>query len=282
MSDIIDIGGNIPVAASLIRNMKQKIVFGDNATVGTSYETVSSGDATATQIAGAAGDNVDVVSADAADDGSPVGTGANTVIIHGIAASTYIKQQETITLNGTGAVASASDDYVFINEMYLASVGTGLASAGVLTMADVTNSNPLGIIEAGHLEMHNAIWMVPAGHTAYVPGFWGFVNPVGTVAGAAIFAIQTAKIGFQGAINSETWTTVAELAIAEADSDQATNLGLGGAPGSFVFPNGSPLVVPEKHLVRLACKSTSGATSVSGGFHLSIQGSGASTSVTDS
>ena len=185
-----------------------------------------------------------------------------------------------MTLNGTGIVEQGDTTWTFVNEAYITAAGSGLAAAGTLTFSNDAAGNNWGLIEAGDYGIHNCWWIVPAGHTGYVHGFWGNVTAVATSAGGAYFALQIARHGLQGVASSETWDTVAEMYVSEPDNDIATTSQV--VPGYFEFPGGVPFVCPAKSIVRLAAKSTSGATAVTGGFNIMVQGSGSGTTVTES
>ena len=274
MTDISSIP-SLAVPANTVTNVSWHSVYGDNSAIGTTFETITNLNADIVQIGEAAGDTVDVVSADAND--TSAGTGARTVIIKGLDAN-HNPQEDTISLSGATPVAT-TNKYKFINEFYVASTGTGLTNAGALTLADVTGSDSLGLIEVSGYQMANCIWMVPAGHTGYVYGFWYDVDSAAAGAGDTDFAMQTIRTGFQGAIGSEVWRTVAKTRAVVNDNDVVSATGGNdGNPGFFVFPGG-PLVLPEKTIVRLAAKSPA-AVGVQGGFNIAIQGSGAGTTTT--
>ncbi len=255
MADIADVGSYLPVAANAVTNVTQHTVYADNSAVGTSYELITNLNADITQL-GTAGDGIEVVGSDAADDGSPAGTGAQTVTVKGLDTSFNIKEA-SMTLNGTSIVEQGDTTWTFVNEAYITAAGSGLASAGTLTFSNDAAGNNLGLIEAGDYGIHNCWWKVPAGHTGYVHGFWGQVLPAATSVGGAMFALQIARHGLAATTN-------------------------GDSRGWFQFPGGVPLVIPAKAIVRLVAKSSSGATGVTGGFHILIQGSGSGTTVTES
>jgi len=279
MADIADVGSYLPVAANAVTNVTQHTVYADNSAVGTSYELITNLNADITQL-GTAGDGIEVVGSDANDDGSPAGTGAQTVTVKGLDTSFNIKEA-SMTLNGTSIVEQGDTTWTFVNEAYITAAGSGLASAGTLTFSNDAAGNNLGLIEAGDYGIHNCWWKVPAGHTGYVHGFWGQVLPAATSVGGAMFALQVARHGFQGVASSETYDTVAEMFVPEHDADLAATTN-GDSRGWFQFPGGVPLVIPAKAIVRLVAKSSSGATGVTGGFHILIQGSGSGTTVTES
>lgn len=279
MTDIVNIP-NLAVAADTVTNVELVQVIADNATIGTTFETINNtnADSVFPVILGA---DIDVVSADAADDGSPVGTGANTIRITYLDAS-FNQASQDVTLNGTTPVELTEQNITFIQKGELLTSGTGLASAGAITIADVTGGGVHAVIDAGARDTGNCAWMVPAGHTGYIHGFWADVDAAAAGAGTAEVALQVAHAGFSGVANSETWRTVAKLTYVVNDNDVVSATG-GNAvnQGFFSFPGGQPFVVPAKTMVRLAGKAPA-AVACTAGFSMSVQGSGSGTTVTQS
>ena len=281
MSDIADVGSYLPVAAQAVTNVSLHTVFGNNDTVGTSYELITNLDASPTQL-GTSGDGIEVVGSSTDDDGSPAGTGAQTVKVKGLDTSFNIKEA-SMTLDGTTIVEQGDTTWTFINEAYITATGTGLASAGTLTFSNDAAGNNIGLIEAGDYGIRNCWWKVPAGHTGYVHGFWYSVLPVAAPVAQAGFALQIARHGFQGVASSETWETIAEVFVDEGDTGVAVDAARGGyGTGWFSFPGNVPIVIPPKAIVRLASKAMSTAVAVTGGFNIMVQGSGSGTTVTES
>lgn len=143
--------------------------FGHNEDVGTSPETVS-------HIGGlmhypASALTLRIRSSDADDDGDPADTGARTLWVQGLDANWAI-QDETITLNGTTAVATALS-YIRLLKMKVITAGTSLANEGAITAYD--NGNTLPIMAIGPLEneSHSASYSVPAGNTFYMTYWYG-------------------------------------------------------------------------------------------------------------
>ena len=281
MSDIADVGSYLPVAAQAVTNVSLHTVFGNNDTVGTTYELITNLDASPTQL-GTSGDGIEVVGGSTDDDGSPTGTGAQTVKVKGLDTSFNIKEA-SMTLDGTTIVEQGDTTWTFINEAYITAAGTGLASAGTLTFSNDAAGNNIGLIEAGDYGIRNCWWKVPAGHTGYVHGFWYSVLPVAAPVAQAGFALQIARHGFQGVASSETYETIAEVFVDEGDAGVAVNEARGGnGTGWFSFPGNVPIVIPPKAIVRLAAKAMSTGVAVTGGFNIMVQGSGSGTTVTES
>ena len=279
MTDIANIQ-SLALAANTVTNVTLVQPYADNATVGTSFETITNtnADQVLPVILGA---DIDVVSADAADDDGS--TGATAVRV------TYLDDNfnqytQDVTMNGTTEVEMTEQNISFIQKAEVISSGTGLAAAGAITIADVTGGGVHALIDAGSKESGNCTWKVPAGHTGYVHGFWYDVDSVAAGQGTAEIALQVAHAEASGVANSETWRTVAKVTVVEQDSDVvAASGGNGGTnPGSFSFPGNVPFVVPAKAMVRLAGKALSTAVAATCGFSMSVQGSGAGTTVTSS
>ena len=155
MTDIANIQ-SLAVAANTVTNVTLVQPYADNATIGTSFETITNtnADQVLPVIAGA---DIDIVSADANDDGSPAGTGAQTVRV------TYLDDDfnqayEDVTMNGTTEVELTEQNISFIQKAEITASGTGLASAGAITLADVTGGGVHAICDAGSKETGKCIW----------------------------------------------------------------------------------------------------------------------------
>ena len=258
MTDIANIQ-SLATAANTVTNVTLVQPYADNTTIGTSFETICNTNA-AQVFPVIAGADIDIVSASTDDDGSPAGTGAQTVRV------TYLDDDfnqayEDVTLNGTTEVELTEQNISFIQKAEITASGTGLASAGAITIADVTGGGVHAVIDAGSKESGNCTWKIPAGHTGYVHGFWYDVDSVAAGQGTAEIALQVAHAESSGVANSESWRTVAKVTLVEQDSDVvAASGGNGGTnAGSFSFPGNVPFVVPAKAMVRLAGKALSTA-----------------------
>ena len=278
MTDIANIQ-SLATAANTVTNVTLVQPYADNATIGTSFETISNTDADQV-LPVIAGADIDVVSASAADDDGS--TGATSVTVTYLDDS-FNQATEVITMNGTTEVEMTEQNISFIQKAEVTTSGTGLAAAGAITIADVTGSGVHAVIDAGQKESGNCTWKIPAGHTGYVHGFWYDVDAVAAGQGTAEIALQVAHAESSGVANSETWRTVAKVTVVENDSDIVSATG-GNAnnTGSFSFPGNVPFVVPAKAMVRLAGKAHSTAVAATCGFSMSVQGSGSGTTVTES
>ena len=278
MVDIANIQ-SLATAANTVTNVTLVQPYADNATIGTSFETISNTDADQV-LPVIVGADLDVVSASAADDDGS--TGATSVTVTYLDDS-FNQATEVITMNGTTEVEMTEQNISFIQKAEVTTSGTGLAAAGAITIADVTGSGVHAVIDAGQKESGNCTWKIPAGHTGYVHGFWYDVDAVAAGQGTAEIALQVAHAESSGVANSESWRTIAKVTVVENDSDIVSATG-GNAnnTGSFSFPGNVPFVVPAKAMVRLAGKAMSTAVAATCGFSMSVQGSGSGTTVTES
>ena len=268
----------LKLAADTVTNVELVQPYADNATIGTTFETITNtnADQVFPVILGA---DIDVVSASAADDvGS---TGATSVRVTYLDAN-FNQATEDVAMDGATEVEMTNQTISFIQKAEVIASGTGLAAAGAITIADVTGGGVHAVIDAGSKESGNCTWKIPAGHTGYVHGFWADVDAAASGAGTAEIALQVAHAESSGVANSETWRTVAKLTFVVNDNDIVSATG-GNAtsPGSFSFPGNQPFVVPAKAMVRLAGKAPA-ACAATAGFSMSVQGSGSGTTVTDS
>ena len=279
MTDIANIQ-SLAVAADAVTNVEVHTVNADNASVSTAYEVLSNlDDASLTQL-GTAGDGIEGVSTDSTDDKSS-GQGGLVLTVKGLDTS-FNKKESTITLNGTTVVEHADTDWTWVNEAYVSGVGTLLNATGAISITNDASANAIGTIDAGQYKIQNCWWKVPAGHTGYVYGFWYYVLPVAAPVGQGVFALQMARHGLQGVASAEVWETIAEVVIDEADTGVAVDAARGTSHHVFSFPGNQPVVIPAKAIVRLAAKATSTAVAVSGGFNITVQGSGSGTTITQS
>ena len=277
MVDIADIQ-SLALAANAVTNVSLVQPYADNATVGTSFETITNtnADQVLPVIAGA---DIDLVSASAADD---VGSTGATEVTVTYLDDNFNQYTQAVAMDGTTEVEMTEQNISFIQKAEVISSGTGLAAAGAITIADVTGGGVHALIDAGSKESGNCTWKVPAGHTGYVHGFWYDVDAVAAGVGTAEIALQVAHAEASGVANSETWRTVAKVTVVENDNDiVAATGGNQNNNGSFSFPGNIPFVVPAKSMVRLAAKSPA-AVAVTAGFSMSVQGSGSGTTITDS
>jgi len=117
---------------------------------------------------------IQAISSNANDDGSPVGTGAQTIKVTYIDTNYNIVTTGDITLNGTTAVTVLASGMLFFLFAEVTNVGSNGVSVGAIT---IRTSAPLTIsqITAGGNASLDAAFMIPDGYTGYVFG-WSMGN----------------------------------------------------------------------------------------------------------
>lgn len=108
------------------------------------------------------------------DDGSPVGSGIRTVMVHYLDAD-YAEQTETLTMNGVAAVATQATDILRVQHFHAVTVGAGGVCAGStgIDLRHVDNTPIYGHIANSETTGLTSVWTVPASKTAYITGWDG-------------------------------------------------------------------------------------------------------------
>lgn len=107
---------------------------------------------------------LEVVS-DSAND-TAAGTGARTVRLELLDAN-YVSAVVVVTLNGLAAVAVGGGPYLRVNDMRVASVGSGESNAGNITLRVSGGGSTLSYMLAGKGRAQQAVYTVPANRTAF-------------------------------------------------------------------------------------------------------------------
>jgi hypothetical protein len=135
-------------------------VFGYNPDIDTSEESIwpDGGTVPHPTVASA----LSIVSTSTADDSA--GTGARTVYIEGLDGS-YNTISETVIMDGTTPVSTVGE-YLYVNQFYVTSVGSGEANAGEITAK--VSTTLYDIIATGYNTRTTGHYCVPAGYTGYM------------------------------------------------------------------------------------------------------------------
>jgi len=141
--------------------------FGANPAITTAYEDVWDSGATYTWLAAATA--VQVSSSAVADDAA--GTGALTMRVEGLAATTYLETSEDFTLDGRTPV-TGSVSFIRVHRAYCLTAGSGAVNAGDLYVSTTGAAHTNGVpntaseihakIIAGNGQTLMAIYTVPA------------------------------------------------------------------------------------------------------------------------
>lgn len=161
------IGDEIAIASGLFQNYSIVNKFGYNSDIdtGTVPEDIWDGGGAYTGFPSSTLETISVLSS-SADDAS-AGSGARTVRLIGLD-SDYNVISETVTLNGTNAVAT-TQQFRRMHTASTQSAGLGGVNAGTITFRHTTTtSNVFAIMQIGKNQTYVSAYTVPAGHTAYM------------------------------------------------------------------------------------------------------------------
>jgi len=134
--------------------------FGYNGDVDIGTEVIAAFGGTFTPLTTAS--TLTIVSSSANDDGSPAGTGANSLVIYGVDAN-RVSQTEVVVLNGTTNVVT-STTWLGINRASIYLAGSGLANAGLITITATTGGSTQATIPVGEGSTQQAIFFTQADH----------------------------------------------------------------------------------------------------------------------
>jgi hypothetical protein len=144
---------------------------------------------------------LELVSSQAADDGSPAGTGAQTVRVRGLDAG-YNEIYEDFVLNGTTAV-TGSKLFFRINSAVVTAAGTGKTNAGNITIRDAGAGTTRSYIAAGLSIAEVGVFTVPAGHKLIAQG-WMIASRDATGASSADVEFWATKDG----VRAISWSSI--------------------------------------------------------------------------
>lgn len=139
-------------------------MFGSTSGINNTYKDLWEGP-TATYVFPTVGQQMKVVSTSAND--AAAGTGARSVAIEYLD-SNYVMREETITLNGVTPVNTVATDIFRVNMMHVLTVGSGLVSAGNISLTNTAGSVTYDIVTAGNNITKSGVYTVPAGFTGYI------------------------------------------------------------------------------------------------------------------
>lgn len=169
---------------------------------------------------------LEILSSSAND--TAAGTGLRTVEIDGLDAS-YSEISEVVTLNGIATV-NLVNSYLRINRVRGRTVGSAGANAGVVTVRVQGGGAIQGVMDTGDGIAHQAIYTVPAGHSAIV---------VDALFDILRTANNQLELDVLTRVPGETWTLLRHFAL---DSQGTSSL-----PRALRLP----FFLPEKSDIRI-------------------------------
>lgn len=212
--------------------------FGHNDGVGAALETVWSPGGLYPWPTGA--EILKVSSSDVDDDGDPVDTGARTLDLFGLDAN-YVLQNETITLNGQTAVATAKS-YLRVFRATVMTAGATGANEGTISVKDNADSVTLLIIEPLKNQTLMSVYTIPADNQGFITSWY-----------ASISSNQVVEVELYVRPFGETFQVRTHVEIRTAPFIQV-----------FQFPE--PLTA--KSDIDLRAAASAGGAEVGGGFSL--------------
>jgi hypothetical protein len=234
----------LQVARGQIQGHSVVRVFGYNPDIDTSEEAVWPDGGTVPHPTAA---SVLSVSSTSANDTNG-GTGAWTVFIAGLDGD-YNVVSETVTLSGQTAVSTVNE-YLYVNELYVVTVGTGGANAGHINVGTgtVTAGTPAvlyDLIDVGYNNRTTGHYCIPAGYTGYmIEG----VFTAGQASGSTSITGFLKQHGPDGILRVGAVVTINN--------------------GSVPFPFDAPYQIPEKNCIGASAIGSAANNSVSSFFNI--------------
>ena len=171
------------------------------------------------------------VSSDNADD---IG---NTILLSGLAGN-YVRQSETIVLNGTTPVDT---EYSYIR-VFRAEVTSGDAADGTISVKDNANTTTLLVIDAGKGQTLMSVYTIPAGKTGFLISWYAgtsanqtvevelYIRPFGKV-----FQIKSIMHIYRSPYK-DTWLFPDSIpAMSDIDLRASNGVGGGSVSGGFTL-----------------------------------------------
>jgi hypothetical protein len=235
--DAINIDFPMPwiIAGGGLVGYKAVSKFGQNDTVGDSFETVWDGNApyvwpTTATVASVTGGAQDVLT---------TGTGAWTVNVSGLDAD-YNEYSETINMSGA-TPSLTTGKFIRLFRMSVLTAGSDGTNNAAITAA--INGNSAAIITAGYGQTLMALWTVPANYTGYLINWYANTSVISKANETRILTHP-----FGGA-----WNTRRTIHINGTGLQQ---------PWEF------PLILTEKTDVEIQSKATAGGGDCAAGFDI--------------
>lgn len=190
-----------------------------------------------------------VVSTDVGDDGSPAGTGANSVIIYGVDAN-WNTQTVVVTLNGTTPVVT-TETWLGVNRMSIYLAGSSKTNLGTITATATTEATVQAQMPIGAGTSQHAFFFVPADHQALMD--WLYITLVKNAGGT------------QPLLTTKAWVT---SSVSNCTYEVFRDYINGSVENNTELRPSQPFIVGEKSLIEFRATTDVNNTEVAIRFSL--------------
>lgn len=226
------------------RNITRVALNGQASNTGTTENPIWDAGGGSSYAQMTAGTALEVLSSSASD--TSAGTGARTITVEGLD-SNYTQFTETVTLNGTTPVALSNNSAVAVNKAYVATAGSGLTNAGTITIRTVSGSVTKTRLSQGSFfqgTTFDFIYTIPANYTGLLSDI--HIGSTALVADLTVCLNTYSSTGIR--------KTVGISKISQSNT--------GFNPGIGIIYNGRGLQIPEKTLIVLTGRTSTGSAFV--------------------
>lgn len=224
------------VAMGNVKDCAPFRAFGHNIVVAVAWETVHCASTLRTYLA--AGERLQVTSADADDDGAPLGNGARTLRIDGLD-DNYDPLTETVTMNGVANVTTDASFLRVLNTTVATAGATGF-NEGIITVSNNADTVVLEQMHARDNRSLAAAYTVKKGYTAYV-----------TQAMATESSSKGCHFGFWARTYGGLWIQMRAIELID---------------NAFTIEMSLPMMLPERTDVEIRVYANNAGAIVTAGF----------------
>lgn len=223
-----------------------KFGYNDDVDIATSPEIIAAFGGTFQYIT--TGETINIVSSSTNDDGSPAGTGANSIVVYGVDEN-WDAQTEVVTLNGTTTVTTTTS-WLGINRVAVYLSGSGKKNAGNITITASSSGYTMAYMPAGQSTTQQMLFYVPQNHQ-FLATFLHF-NSIKLSGGGGAPEVQLKGWVYSAVSNSE-------YEVFRETLDTANE-------SSVTINTSEPFIIGEKSILWFTATSDKDNTAVRGRF----------------
>lgn len=212
----------------------------------------------------ATGEALEIVSAGASaanDDGSPAGTGARTVTVVYIDPTLGAVTTETVTMNGTAAVALTDTTVSRVLDMFVATAGSSGTNEGAITIRVAGGGATRMTIPIGHNRAAPGRFTIPTGYYGIYRGFT-INNTAGSLLAKVTCLVEADFNPYTNAVNEHIYQPI-DWGVSGPASGQM-GYEIGDRQG------GTRVYLKEKTTIRVRASADAGTPPVGGRVFLQL------------